>query len=258
MNALAPPGRSRRAEAPAFLLSLLLNLGIVYGVATALQHTARVFERIEVDLRDTPPPATRLRPPPRASRPPEAPAAVALPQPAPVPQKISLARADARSPPRPSEAPVPLPVPAALPSPVAVPLSLARVGPPPPAPVTPEQASASPAPPFPPPPPAAAAARRAPGVLEAYYAQVRARIEAEKRYPRWARKARIEGRTTVGFRVGLDGALLECRISESSGHEALDRAALDAVERAAPFPAFPGGAGEMPETLTVVVAFVLE
>jgi protein TonB len=247
----------RRGDAPAFLVSLLLNLGIVYGVGTALLHRPPVFERIEVDLRErVAPPPLQLRPPPQARRPPPAPAVVPLPRPTIAPEKLHLGGAEVRPAPRPSIAPAPIPVPTAPPSPVAVPLRLAREGPPAPASVPPAQASVAPPPPALP-APVAAVPRASPGVLEAYYAQVRARIEAEKRYPRWARKARLEGRVTVDFRLGPDGALKGASVRESSGHEVLDQAALAAVERAAPYPPLPTGAGELPETLTVVLAFVL-
>jgi len=245
-----------RVDAPAFLLSLLLNLGIVYGVGTALLSSPPILERIEVDLRERPPPPPLPRSiPPQVSRPPEAPAAVPLPRPSPVPQKISLNRAALPSAPRPSVAPAPIPVPLAPPSPVAVPLRLARPGPPAPAPVTPAQASVAPSPLD---PPAAAPARGDPDVLNAYFAEIRARIEAEKRYPRWARRARVEGRTTIAFRLGPDGALLEVEVRESSGSDALDRAAVSAVERAAPYPPYPREAGAMPGEFAVTVAFVLE
>lgn len=47
----------------------------------------------------------------------------------------------------------------------------------------------------------------------------------------------------VAFTVSANGALGGLRIARSSGSAALDKAALDAVRRAAPFPPIPDGAG---------------
>ena len=96
-------------------------------------------------------------------------------------------------------------------------------------------------------------------VLEAYLAAVRARIEAAKHYPFAAEQRRIQGVVTVNFRLSPDGGLLiEPTISTSSGFSILDRAALQAVQRAAPFPRFPGPAADMPAgPLSVELKFLI-
>lgn len=73
-------------------------------------------------------------------------------------------------------------------------------------------------------------------------AAIRAEVEQAKRYPESTRRT---GAARVALRVGRSGALLSAALTESAGASALDRAALAAVERAAPFPAAPAAlAGE--------------
>lgn len=93
--------------------------------------------------------------------------------------------------------------------------------------------------------------------LDAYYEAVRLRIEREKRYPVVARRRQIEGRVTLDFSLGSQGELRACKVVKSSGNQELDRAALEAVQRAAPFPAPPAGLGKRGVRMALVVAFEL-
>ncbi|MEW6220705.1 MAG: TonB family protein, partial [Thermodesulfobacteriota bacterium] len=101
--------------------------------------------------------------------------------------------------------------------------------------------------------PAAAAANPLPG----YVAIIRGRIEQAKKYPRLARENQIEGEATVSFRLQPDGALAQAELLASSGNRWLDRAALEAVRAAAPYPGFPGRREELPDSFRITVAFVL-
>lgn len=65
---------------------------------------------------------------------------------------------------------------------------------------------------------------------------IRSKILRAKRYPPEARREGIEGICGVQFAIQPDGSLLEVKLMESSGYEALDREALATVRRAAPFP----------------------
>ena len=71
---------------------------------------------------------------------------------------------------------------------------------------------------------------------EADLAAVRERIVRSLSYPPRARKMGWEGRVVVGFVLLADGRVRDLRVLSSSGHEALDEAALAAVRRAAPYP----------------------
>jgi periplasmic protein TonB len=79
------------------------------------------------------------------------------------------------------------------------------------------------------------AAPRGPGVEERL-AQIRQRIQAALVYPPLARLHRLEGEARVQFAIAPDGRPAELAVAGSAGHAILDRAALAAVEGAAPLP----------------------
>ncbi|MCT2400373.1 energy transducer TonB family protein [Novosphingobium mangrovi (ex Huang et al. 2023)] len=107
-------------------------------------------------------------------------------------------------------------------------------------------------------PPAPAASRPAPtpspeaaaDVLDAYRQQIWNRILAAR-----PRGARGSGTVQIRFRIDRNGALLSADIVGSSGRFMLDRMALQAVRRAAPFPPPPESLGTPPLAFTVPVAF---
>lgn len=67
-------------------------------------------------------------------------------------------------------------------------------------------------------------------------AEIRQRIQRAKTYPSIARKRGIEGQTSVAFEIDRAGTPHDIVTVQSSGHGALDRAALQAVERAGVLP----------------------
>ncbi|MGR3462924.1 MAG: TonB family protein [Roseovarius sp.] len=84
-------------------------------------------------------------------------------------------------------------------------------------------------------------------------ATLRARIERRKRYPSAARG--ISGTVTVRIDVRRDGALRGVAVARSSGHAALDQAALRAVKAASRFPTAPGGLRQSSYTFTLKMRF---
>jgi len=116
-------------------------------------------------------------------------------------------------------------------TPPATPVQAAPIGP-----VTPT----TPAPAQPPAPPVIAAPKQiaTEGIPTDYVNQVYARINSNTDYPRVAKMRQQQGR--VGYKLTLNpqGALISFDI-QSSGVEALDEAARDAIRRAAPFPRLP-------------------
>ncbi len=84
-----------------------------------------------------------------------------------------------------------------------------------------------------------------------YPGKVRARLSrAVGRISRSVR-AGADRDVTVAFTVTASGGLGGARIARSSGSSALDSAALAAVQRAAPFPPIPEGAGRSTWQFTV-------
>ena len=58
-------------------------------------------------------------------------------------------------------------------------------------------------------------------------------------YPRAARLAGQEGRAIVRFVIDRSGKVLSIRLEQGSGHNVLDREAVEMIERADPFPVMP-------------------
>ncbi len=71
---------------------------------------------------------------------------------------------------------------------------------------------------------------------------IRDRIMRILEYPRLARRMGWSGRTKIRFIINNDGSVKDIRIVSSSGHAILDRYAMAAVKKVAPFPKPPGEA----------------
>lgn len=82
-----------------------------------------------------------------------------------------------------------------------------------------------------------------------------AHLEANKRYPASALSRRQQGVTHVRFVMNREGRVLSSRIERSSGHPALDRAALDMLARAQPLPTPPAEVAGAQIELVVPVEF---
>lgn len=74
---------------------------------------------------------------------------------------------------------------------------------------------------------------------------------------RVARSVRAKGRgeVVVAFAVGSNGNVRGARVARSSGDASVDQAALNAVQKAAPFPPIPEGAGRSSWEFSVPLAF---
>jgi len=158
-------------------------------------------------------------------------------------------------------APVPAPPAVAPPRPAARPESSARAAParapdgaaPPPAATTqtPAAPPAEPQPPAVPRPPRHDPDDAGNDGFDAYAALVWDRVQARRPAAR-----RFSGTTEVRFQVATDGTLHSAAVTRSSGSGLHDRAALTAVEGAAPFP--PPPATLAPGRLDFVVSFVFQ
>lgn len=87
----------------------------------------------------------------------------------------------------------------------------------------------------------------------AYLADLRARIERQRRYPADARRRGDEGVATAAIVIAPDGSLASVSITRTSGSYALDRMAKRMVSRAAPFPPPP----RAPYRLNLPIVFSL-
>jgi periplasmic protein TonB len=83
--------------------------------------------------------------------------------------------------------------------------------------------------------------------------EVVAKLERNKRFPHGAERSR--GTAQVFFSIDRQGQVTASRVVKSSGSAALDRAALDMIARAAPFPPPPPALAGPEVRLTVPVRF---
>nr|WP_285817026.1 energy transducer TonB [Janthinobacterium kumbetense] len=108
-----------------------------------------------------------------------------------------------------------------------------------PAPVTPAPvatASVAAAPPSPALPPAPQELRSG---VSSWEGKVLARMKRFRRYPTASRAKQEQGVVYLRCRIDRDGQVLAAAIERSSGSAALDQAALDTLQRAAPLPRIP-------------------
>ncbi|WP_280141175.1 energy transducer TonB [Janthinobacterium sp. YR213] len=107
------------------------------------------------------------------------------------------------------------------------------------APVTPAPAAApsiAAAPPSPALPPAPQELRSG---VSSWEGKVLARMERFRRYPTASRAKQEQGVVYLRCRIDRDGQVLAAAVERSSGSAALDQAALDTLQRAAPLPRIP-------------------
>ena len=76
-------------------------------------------------------------------------------------------------------------------------------------------------------------------IKKGYSSQIWKRIADAKYYPRTARKREMEGKPVVEFELRSDGQLMNYFIDSSSSNKILDKAAIDAVKNARPYPGIP-------------------
>ena len=218
MARAAPPlipmrDRANRAFGYAVLASILLHALLLLALPQLRELVARpapapLIARLVRDVPKSTPsaPVEEMRKPPLPEKRPAAARPVAKSAPAPVEQPAPAA----------ANEPVP-PAPAAPVTPVA-PGPIARI----------ESPSAATLP---------AAAN--PGVLGRYRLQLLTAAARFKRYPRSAIDNNWEGEVVVRMTIGADGMIAAIGIKSSSGHEILDRQALEMFRTAKPFVLLP-------------------
>ncbi|OFJ47332.1 hypothetical protein BA896_016225 [Janthinobacterium lividum] len=114
-------------------------------------------------------------------------------------------------------------------------------------PVPAATASVAAAPPSPALPPAPQELRSG---VSSWEGKVLARMERFRRYPAASRAKQEQGVVYLRCRIDRDGQVLAASIERSSGSAALDQAALDTLQRAAPLPRIPK---ERPEPLELSI-----
>jgi protein TonB len=235
MSAVMSSDRNRAFHF-AVAFSLALHGLLLFGLSMQRESARRAAlpGPIIARLAQPPAPAPSPAPPPPQVQPlkPEPP--VPAPKPLAKPKPVS------------KPAPVAKPAPKAVPRPAPPTAPVAQPQPVPPAPAPPVP-SAPPAPPAPvakatdptPTQPAPAAESVDSGSLAQYRLQVISAARKYKRYPRVAMDNNWEGEVVVRMVIGANGMIAALSIKTSSGHEVLDRQALEMFKRAKPLVQIP-------------------
>jgi protein TonB len=91
-----------------------------------------------------------------------------------------------------------------------------------------------------------------------YFSLVSAYLNRRKTYPAEARKAREEGVVVLRFTVDRAGNVSGAAIKRGSGHDLLDRATLDLIQRVAPLPRMPDAMARQSVTLALPIEYALK
>jgi TonB family protein len=94
------------------------------------------------------------------------------------------------------------------------------------------------------------------GALKSYIGQVQRVIEGAKKYPEGARRAGRQGKLKVQFTILKNGEVSNVRLITETPYPNLNREAMAAVKRAAPFSGFPDSI--MKKSLKVILPFRFE
>ncbi|MFC5509638.1 energy transducer TonB [Massilia jejuensis] len=209
------PGKNITGITIVVLLHVLVGWGILNGLGTKV--ITKVQEAVETKLieevKPPPPPETPPPPPPPEMK-------------APPPPFIPPVEVQVQQPPPPQNA-----------------IAATTSTPPP---------TTSLAPPAPPAPPAAAPAA-APAGPSRTAAVADFSTCAKPEYPKASARNEEEGTTTISFLIGVDGRMVDSKITKSSGSRDLDRAAQSAIGKCRFKPAMVNG---QPEQAWVPVQYV--
>jgi protein TonB len=105
--------------------------------------------------------------------------------------------------------------------------------------------------------PVARPAATDPAALAAYGRNIAGAVAAHQSYPRVAQIRQWQGTTLLQLELAADGKLQSVRVLSSSGHDILDRQAIDMVRAASPLPPMPPSLAGRSLTVDVPVVFKL-
>lgn len=225
----------RRSLAPSLAAALLVHGGLwiaLHPVHTSLSAPPERPSPLNVRLRTAPSPVEAAieaqiplappapSPPPPKPRPPNDSARPSLKKAAPSPPATPVQPAEAID----VASPAPAATGTAIPQPVTSPASQ-------PPPSAPERED-----------------------LDAYLLELASRIRSAQRYPPMARRRGLEGEVIIALKLHRSGRVAGASVV-GSAPKMFSRAALEAIERAGPFPQPPDG---LPNTIVIPVEYLLD
>jgi len=94
--------------------------------------------------------------------------------------------------------------------------------------------------------------------ISGWQKSVAKKIAKKQTYPRAALRKELEGKIKVEINVDRDGNILAHSVTESSGHDVLDREIPKLMKRVSPLPAPPADASDSQLTMVVPLAWALQ
>ncbi len=94
-------------------------------------------------------------------------------------------------------------------------------------------------------------------LLDKYFGEIKAKIESNLIYPRYARRQGMEGNVKVLFKILRDGDLVFEKIDKSSIYNVLNSSAIKTIRISAPFMPFPSGINRDSMTFLIKIHFKL-
>lgn len=226
----------------AIICSILLHITLAYIIPTISFERPKKPETIELELvkKELPPAPVPMVTPPEPVK--------AEPLPKPI-KKIKLPPMM----PVAEESPEPNVTPPPTPTPQITQTEVIAVPPKP-------EAPPNPAPPAPvvAPPPSGPSQAEMDDARSRYGSALWGALEKHKQYPRIAQMRGWQGEVILELLLDGNGKLKSKKVISSSGHEALDKQALDMVEKASPFPTPPEALRGNQFSIRVPIPFRLE
>ena len=94
-------------------------------------------------------------------------------------------------------------------------------------------------------------------LLDKYFGEIKAKIESNLIYPRYARRQGMEGNVKVLFKILRDGDLVFEKINKSSIYNVLNSSAIKTIRISAPFMPFPRGINRDSMSFLIKIHFKL-
>ena len=91
-----------------------------------------------------------------------------------------------------------------------------------------------------------------------YLSRLHGQLVGSKQYPASARDEGIEGVVQIGITINREGRVTFFRITDSSGHEALDEEVRQMVVRAQPLPQMPASMDRSEISINIAIRFKIE